>query len=155
MQTTIDIRTDDLTAAATRRLVEFHLAGMHGTSPPESVHALGMEALRHPSVAVWSAWIDGELAGIGALKTLDAHRGEIKSMRVDDRFRGCGVGRALLRHVVEQARERGMSTVWLETGATEDFVPAQRLYESEGFTYCGPFGDYSPDPFSVFMTRVL
>ena len=155
MQTTIDIRTDDLTAAATRRLVASHLAGMHDTSPPESVHALGVEALRHPSVSVWSAWIDGELAGIGALKELDARRGEIKSMRVDDRFRGHGVGRALLRHIVDQARERGMTSLWLETGTTEDFHPAQRLYESEGFAYCDPFADYALDPFSVFMTRSL
>ena len=155
MQTTIEIRTDDLTAPATRRLVEFHLAGMHDTSPPESVHALGIEALRHPSVSVWSAWIDGELAGIGALTALDAHRGEVKSMRVDDRFRGHGVGRALLRHIVDRARERGMSSLWLETGTTEDFLPAQRLYESEGFAPCGPFEGYAPDPFSVFMTREL
>ncbi|WP_127820119.1 GNAT family N-acetyltransferase [Microbacterium sp. CPCC 204701] len=155
MQTTIEIRTDDLTSTATRRLVEFHLAGMHDTSPPESVHALGVAALRHPSVSVWSAWIHGELAGIGALKALDAQRGEIKSMRVDDRFRGYGVGRALLRHIVDQARSRGMSSLWLETGTTEDFVPAQRLYESEGFAYCGPFADYAPDPFSVFMTHAL
>lgn len=155
MQTTIDIRTDDLTTAATRRLVEFHLAGMHDTSPPESVHALGVEALRHPAVSVWSAWIDGELAGIGALKALDAQRGEIKSMRVDDRFRGHGVGRALLRHILDSARDRGMTSLWLETGTTEDFQPAQRLYESEGFAYCGPFADYALDPFSVFMTRAL
>lgn len=155
MQRTIEIRTDDLTGDATRRLIAFHLAGMHDTSPPESVHALDIEALRHPSLSVWSAWIDDELAGVGALKALDAHRGEIKSMRVDDRFRGAGVGRALLRHIVDDARRRGMSSLWLETGTTEDFAPAQRLYESEGFVRCGPFEDYAPDPFSVFMTRTL
>jgi putative acetyltransferase len=155
MQRTIEIRTDDLSGEATRRLIALHLAGMHDTSPSESVHALDIEALRHPSLSVWTAWIDGELAGVGALKSLDAHRGEIKSMRADDRFRGTGVGRALLRHIVEEARRRGMSSLWLETGTTEDFVPAQRLYESEGFVFCGPFEDYALDPFSVFMTRAL
>jgi putative acetyltransferase len=155
MQRTIEIRTDDLTGDATRRLIAFHLAGMHDTSPPESVHALDIEALRHPSLSVWSAWIDDELAGVGALKALDADRGEIKSMRVDDRFRGAGVGRALLRHIVDDARRRGMTSLWLETGTTEDFAPAQRLYESEGFVRCGPFEGYAPDPFSVFMTRTL
>ena len=155
MQRTIEIRTDDLSGEATRRLVAFHLAGMHDTSPPESVHALDVDALRHPSLTVWSAWIDGELAGVGALKALDADRGEIKSMRVDDRFRGAGVGRALLQHIMADARRRGMSSLWLETGTTADFTPAQRLYQSEGFTQCGPFGDYALDPFSVFMTRTL
>jgi putative acetyltransferase len=151
----IEIRVDDLAGEATRALIAFHLDGMHDTSPPESVHALDIDGLRHPSVTFWSAWIDGELAGIAALKSIDAERGELKSMRVDDRFRGSGVGRALLRHLVAEARRRGMMSLWLETGSPDDFVPAQRLYESEGFTRCGPFDGYNDDPFSVFMTRTL
>ena len=149
----IEIRTDDLSGAATRALIAFHLDGMHDTSPPESVHALGIEGLRHPSITFWSAWIGAELAGIGALKTLDAQRGELKSMRVDDRFRGAGVGRALLRHIVAESRLRGMTSLWLETGSTAEFLPAKRLYESEGFVVCGPFEGYVLDPFSIFMTR--
>ncbi|MDY0910829.1 GNAT family N-acetyltransferase [Microbacterium sp. CFBP9034] len=155
MEATILIQPDDLSGDATRRLIAFHLEGMHDTSPPESVHALDVEALRDPAISFWSGWIDGELAGIGALKAIDAERGELKSMRVDDRFRGYGVGRVLLRHIVEVARERGMTSLWLETGDSADFVPAQRLYESEGFVRCGPFGGYVPDPFSVFMTRAV
>ena len=151
----IEIRLDDLSGDAIRELIAFHLDGMHDTSPPESVHALDIDGLRHPSITFWSAWIDGELAGIGALKTIDAERGELKSMRVDDRFRGSGVGRAILRHIVEAARERGMTSLWLETGSPEDFLPAVRLYESEGFTRCGPFEGYTDDPFSVFMTRTI
>lgn len=151
----IEIRPDDLSGEAIRRLVAFHLADMHETSPPESVHALDVDALRHPSVAIWSAWIGDELTGIAALKALDESRGEIKSMRVDDRFRGAGVGRALLRHVIAVARERGMTSLWLETGAAAEFAPARRLYESEGFTVCGPFDDYADDPLSLFMTRAL
>ena len=155
MQRTIDIRPDDLSGDATRRLIAFHLAGMHDTSPPESVHALGLDELQVPSVSVWSAWIDDGIAGIGALKDLGEGRGEIKSMRVDDRFRGHGVGRALLRHIVARAEEAGMASLWLETGTTADFIPARRLYESEGFAVCGPFASYRPDPHSVFMTRSL
>ena len=151
----IEIRVDDLAGEATRALIAFHLDGMHDTSPPESVHALDIDGLRHPSITFWSAWIGGELAGIAALKSIDAERGELKSMRVDDRFRGSGVGRALLRHLIAEARRRGMTSLWLETGSPDDFVPAQRLYESEGFTRCGPFEGYTDDPFSVFMTRTL
>ena len=151
----IDIRTDDLAAEATRTLIARHLHGMHDSSPPESVHALDADGLRHPAITFWSAWIDGELAGIGALKEIDAERGELKSMRVDDRFLGLGVGRAILRRIVAEARARGLTSLWLETGATEDFVPALRLYASEGFVPCGPFEGYAEDPFSVFMTRAL
>ena len=151
----IEIRTDDLSGDAIRALIAFHLDGMHDTSPAESVHALDLDGLRHPSITFWSAWIGAELAGIGALKRIDGERGELKSMRVDDRFRGSGVGRAILRHIVAEARARGMTSLWLETGSPEDFVPAQRLYESEGFIRCGPFEGYTDDPFSVFMTRTL
>jgi putative acetyltransferase len=151
----IEIRVDDLSGDHVRALILSHLDGMHDTSPAESVHALDIEGLRHPSITFWSAWIEGQLAGIGALKAIDAHRGELKSMRVDDAFRGSGVGRALLRHIVAEAQARGMTSLWLETGSPEDFVPAQRLYESEGFTRCGPFEGYTDDPFSVFMTRAI
>ncbi|WP_344096442.1 GNAT family N-acetyltransferase [Microbacterium deminutum] len=155
MNSTIEIRVDDLSGDATRALITAHLHGMHDSSPPESVHALDLDGLRHPAVTFWSAWIDGRLAGIGALKRLDAERGELKSMRVDDRFRGTGVGRALLRHIIDVARERGMASLWLETGSTDEFLPAQRLYESEGFVQCGPFEDYVLDPYSIFLTRAL
>ena len=155
MGTAIEIRVDDLSGDATRALITAHLAGMHDTSPPESVHALDLDGLRDPAITFWSAWSGAELAGIGALKRLDAQRGELKSMRVDDRFRGTGVGRALLRHIVEEARGRGMTSLWLETGSTAEFLPAKRLYESEGFVECGPFEGYALDPFSIFLTRTL
>jgi len=43
----------------------------------------------------------------------------------------------------------------LETGARPYFQPAQALYRSHGFVECGAFGDYAPDPDSVFMTLAL
>jgi putative acetyltransferase len=155
MQRTIVIIPDDLTGDDTRRLVASHLSALVGTAPPESIHALDVDALRAPGIAVWSAWIDGRIAGIAALRTLAPDRGEIKSMRVDDAFRGAGVGRALLDHLVDEARRRGMSSLWLETGITADFAPAHRLYTSAGFTDCGAFEGYRPDPHSRFMTLAL
>lgn len=151
----LEIRVDDLSSEQTRALIAVHLSGMLDHSPADSMHALDTDGLRHPSITVWSAWHDGELAGVGGLKSLDAARGEIKSMRVDDRFRGTGVGRALLHHIVAAARERGMTSLWLETGSSAEFAPARRLYESEGFVPCGPFDEYRLDVHSVFLTRAL
>ncbi len=74
-------------------------------------------------------------------------------MRVADAYLGRGAGRAMLDHLVERAKAEGMTSLWLETGASEDFQPAQRLYETGGFVRCGPFEGCGPDPFSVFMTR--
>jgi len=151
----LEFRRDDLTGEPTRALITRHLAGMYASSPPESVHALDIDRLRQPDVTFWSVWIAEDIVGCGALKRLDARRGEIKSMRVADAFLGRGIGRAILNHLIEQARERGMESLWLETGSTPDFVPALRLYESAGFVRCGPFDGYIEDPFSVFMTRSI
>ncbi len=147
------IRRDDLSGEATRRLIARHLAGMHEDSPPGGVFALDVEALRAGDVTFWSAWLGDEIAGCGALKRLDAERGEIKSMRVADAFLGRGVGRAILEHLIAEARSRAMTSLWLETGSGEAFAPALRLYESAGFTRCGPFAGYADNGFSVFMTR--
>jgi putative acetyltransferase len=146
-------RLDDLSGAPTRALIARHLAGMHEHSPPESVHAFDVDKLRAPGVTFWSAWIGEDVAGCGALKRLDDARGEIKSMRVADAFLGRGVGRAILVFIIDQARARGMRTLWLETGSAPAFAPALRLYESAGFMRCGPFDGYVEDPFSIFMTR--
>lgn len=151
----LEFRVDDLSGDATRALVARHLAGMFEDTPPENVFALDVDALRDPKVTFWSGWDGDELVVIGALKTMDAANGELKSMRVADAHRGTGAGRAILRHIVDEARARGMRTLWLETGSPESFLPARRLYASEGFVECGAFGDYPENPFSVFMTRDL
>ncbi|PTT21066.1 GNAT family N-acetyltransferase, partial [Microbacterium sp. HMWF026] len=135
----LTIHVDDLTGDATRALVAAHLAGMLENTPAESVHALDADRLAADGVTVWSAWVDDELAGIGACKDIDHDRAELKSMRVVGAHLGQGVGRAILRHIMEDAKERGIRSLWLETGSTDDFLPARRLYASEGFEECPPF----------------
>jgi putative acetyltransferase len=156
----LEIVPDDLSGEPVRRLIARHLAGMHESSPPESVHAFDLERLRQPDLLFFSAWLGGELAGCGALKLLGeapggGREGELKSMRVHDRFLGQGVGRALLLRLLAEAKARGLERLWLETGSTPSFTPALRLYESAGFRRCGPFGDFQEDPFSRFLTREL
>jgi len=76
-------------------------------------------------------------------------------MRTPSALRRRGAGRAILAHIVDVARSRGYERLSLETGSMDAFTPAHRLYESFGFTYCGPFGEYVLDPNSVFMTLRL
>ena len=151
----VDIRVDDLQGEAVKGLLTLHLAAMHQHSPPESVHALPIDALRHPSITFWTAWAHGELLGCGALKRLDPDHGELKSMRTADAHLRKGVARALLRHIESAARAEGIRRLSLETGSTAPFAAALGLYASEGFVTCGPFADYTLDPFSVFMTKLL
>lgn len=147
------IRVDDLTSPETLALVREHLTQMHGQSPACSVHALGVDALRAPSVTLYTAWRDGQLGGMAALQRLNRQNAELKSMRTAADARGTGLGRILLRHLVEVARADGVAALWLETGSDDAFAAARGLYRSEGFADCPPFGSYAPDPLSVFMTR--
>ena len=66
-----------------------------------------------------------------------------------------GIGAAILQVMLADARALGLSEVNLETGSVEFFAPARRLYARHGFTECGPFGSYLPDPASTFMTLRL
>ncbi|MFC4728278.1 GNAT family N-acetyltransferase [Coralloluteibacterium thermophilus] len=151
----MDIRIDPLTGPAIAALLQEHLDDMALHSPPESVHALDLERLRRPGITFWTAWEDGALLGCAALRALDAEHAELKSMRTARAHLRRGVAAALLRHVMEEARRRGFRRLSLETGSPAAFLPARALYTRFGFVLCGPFGNYGPDPYSVFMTRAL
>ena len=90
-----------------------------------------------------------------ALRQLGPEHGEVKSMHTAESARGRGVGSALLRRLMDTARARGMRRLSLETGSWPYFLPARALYARHGFVECPPFGDYSEDPNSVFMTLRL
>lgn len=151
----MDIREDDLTGEEVIQLLAEHLTHMQSIRPIESVHVLGLEALRSPDVTFWSAWVDDKLAGCGALKEIDAKTGEIKSMRTAKAHRRKGVASALLEHIIHEAKQRTYDVLKLETGARPEFVSARSLYERYGFEYIGPFANYREDPNSVFMMKWL
>ena len=155
------IKTDDLRGPEIYALLQEHLRNMALHSPPESVHALDIDALRQPAITFWTAWDNTELLGCGALKLLharsadDAPHAEIKSMRTAAAHLRKGVARAVLSHIIEVARQRGYARLSLETGSAPAFKPAHQLYKDFGFVDCGPFSDYVEDPFSIFMTQRL
>jgi putative acetyltransferase len=151
----VNIRLDDLRGPEIRELLEEHLRNMRQISPPESIHALDLEALRGPEISFWTAWDDGQLLGCGALKELDARHAEIKSMRTASAHRRKGVARKLLAHMLDEAGRRRYSRLSLETGSMPAFEPARTLYASLGFARCKPFADYVDDPNSVFMSLEL
>ena len=151
----LTLRIDDLRGAAIAALLEAHLAFARSQSPPESVHAFDVERLRAPDVTFWSAWAGDQLVGCAALKELSREHGEVKSMHVAAAHRGRGVGRRLVEHLLEVARERGYRRLSLETGTEDGFTAARALYESFGFAPCAPFGQYRDDPHGLCMTLDL
>jgi putative acetyltransferase len=151
----MEIHTDDLTSPQIIHLLREHLHSATLHSPPESIHALDVEALRKPEVTFWSAWEGTVLLGCAAIRELDPLHGEVKSMRTATAHLRKGVAAKLLQHVVAEAKHRGYERLSLETGSMEAFAPARNLYARFGFEPCGPFADYVEDPYSVFMTMGL
>jgi len=146
---------DDLAGPEVAALLALHLGEMHQWSPACKVHAMPLERLRQPDVTFYSAWDGATLAAVGALKHLGDQRGELKSMRAAPAYRGQGAGKAILEHLMAEARRRRYTWLGLETGRPEPFVPARTLYASYGFNDCEAFADYVLDEWSVCMSRAL
>jgi putative acetyltransferase len=151
----MNIKVDDLTGSEVVSLIGEHLQGMTLHSPPESIHALGLDELKKPEITFWTAWEGEQLMGCGALKEIDSQHGELKSMRTSSAYLRKGVAQAMLEHIIKEARGRGYTRLSLETGSMEAFLPARKHYEKYGFVYCPPFGNYVEDPNSVFMSMEL
>lgn len=151
----LEIRLDDPKSTEVAELVNGHLAAMARHSPPESAHALGVEGLSAPEVTLWTVREGSILVGCGALKELDRQHGEVKSMHTVSTYLRRGVATMLLEHMLGVARDRGYSRLSLETGSMAAYAPARALYAHFGFEVCDPFGSYTEDPNSVFMTRML
>jgi putative acetyltransferase len=119
--------------------------------PPESHHGVDINSLRAENVLFAVARNERTQAmGCGALLMAQGYA-ELKRMYVPEASRGSGVGRALLEFLEAQAMARGVELFRLETGYLQ--TAALRLYGRAGYQRCPPFGDYLPDPNSVFMEK--
>ncbi len=136
-------------------MLRFHFDTNMAVTPPGSAHVFDVSRLKQSDVFFWTAWNDEVLMGTGAFKLLDALHGEIKSMHTLQTARRSGVGAAMLLHIMDQAKAKGLKRLSLETGSFDFFAPARALYARHGFGECAPFGDYRPDPNSAFMTREI
>jgi putative acetyltransferase len=142
-----------LDVAQVLAMLRFHFDTNMAVTPPGSAHVFDVSRLKQSDVFFWTAWNDEILMGTGALKLLDTSHGEIKSMHTLQTARRSGVGAAMLLHIMDQAKAKGLKRLRLETGSFDFFAPARAFYARHGFQECAPFGDYKPDPNSTFMTR--
>jgi len=151
----MQIRTGDTFDPRVIALLDYHVATARAHTGLGSAHALDLSGLRASDVALWTGW-DGEmLVAVGALKTLAPDHGEVKSMHTLQAARRRGFAGRMLRHIIDEARARGMVRLSLETGSWDYFRPAHALYQAHGFVPCGPFEGYAEDPNSLFMTLAL
>ena len=136
-------------------LFDRHTADMHADTPPESIHMMDKGALADPGIRFFVLREGGTPLAMGAFKRIDADHAEIKSMHVLAEARGRGLSKAMLDHLVAEARKDGFTRLSLETGVQPTFVAARALYARAGFEECPPFEGYCDDPNSVFMTKIL
>lgn len=90
-----------------------------------------------PDGRLYIATVDGQPAGCVALRRLDATTGEVKRLYVRPGCRGCGLGLALARRVVEDARSIGYGRLVLDT--LDRMTSARKIYEALGFRRTVPY----------------
>lgn len=134
-------------------LIEERMTHSRAILPPQSIHTFDLSQLDRPGILFWTVRVEGVLAGCGALKEESDGSGEIKSMFIRPAWRGQGLSRKILEAMEIKARDTGLVRLNLETGSNS--LAARALYESLGYSYCAPFGEYRADPLSVFMTKNL
>ena len=152
---TITITEESPLAEDLALLFDRHTADMHADTPPESIYMMDRGALAATGIRFFVLRDGGAPLAMGAFKAIGPGHAELKSMHVLAEARGRGLSRQMLDHLLAEAVREGHRRLSLETGIQPTFVAARALYERAGFALCGPFGDYGPDPNSVFMTRSL
>ena len=131
-------------------LIEALDAYANALYPPESNHLLDIAALCDPAVTFLVVRDGAAAIGCGAMLRDARGWGEVKRMYVRPDQRGRGIGRRVLAELESLARGQ-LPWLRLETGVHN--AEALALYRRTGFAECAPFGDYAPDPLSVFMEK--
>ena len=157
MSGTIIYERMDPADVALADLIARHAAHSAAHYPADSNHNQDGAALAADGLVMFVGRVGhgGPVVAMGGYKRIAPGQGEVKSMHVAQTARGHGAGAHILGLILEHARAAGLDRLSLETGSLPVSGAARRLYERAGFTDCPPFGSYSPDPMSVFMSRAL
>jgi putative acetyltransferase len=109
-----------------------------------------------PSGQLLLAFVDGALAGCGALRALAdvdyANACEMKRLFVRPAFRRFGLGRALAEALVDEARRAGYSVMLLDT--LDEMESARGLYTTLGFEEIAPYY-FNPIPGAHYLKAEL
>ena len=128
--------------------LESELAALY---PPQSRHGYSVEKLLREAVAFFVTRRDGAPVGCGGVQLFGDEYAELKRMYVRPPFRGLGLGLAMLAHLEDHARRRGVALLRLETGIHQ--TDAVALYERFGFERIAAFAPYRDDPLSAFYEK--
>lgn len=121
--------------------------------PQESRHGYSVEKLLRQNVAFFVVRHEGLEAGCGGIQLFGGDYAELKRMYIRPQYRGLGLGKLMLNHLADYARQRGVNRLRLETGIHQ--AEAIGLYEKFGFQRVGPFGEYTDDPLSIYYEKEI
>ncbi len=109
------------------------LHGVHPHDPKEAVEQdiAMIGKFLPPNGRLILASTDNTVFGTGCLKSINSEIGEIKRMYVDPSYRKIGAGRAILRSLLEAAKQAGYKKVRLDS--PKFMEAAHSLYRSFGF----------------------
>lgn len=129
-----------------------------GQTIPDYVdaHLQDLTRLTPPNGIIYLLVVEGEIAGMGALRKLRDAIGEIKRMYIRPRYRGRGYGKQVLQRLLEVGREFGCSSFLLET--SKFMTVAQHIYRSAGFIEREEYPESETPgilrPYQLYMEKV-
>ncbi|HEX6653020.1 MAG TPA: helix-turn-helix domain-containing GNAT family N-acetyltransferase [Thermoleophilaceae bacterium] len=144
----VEIRTVDPEDPDAQRCLRAYVAELNRRAPdrgfdPSKGSTAEPREVRWPVGAFVVVYLRDEPVGCGAVKHHPGQVTDIKRMWVAESARGLGIGRRLLEHLENLAREHGSREARLETG--DVLGEAIALYRSAGYAEVEPFND---EPFA-------
>ncbi len=144
----VEVRQVDPEMPDAQRCLRAYVAELNRRAPqrefdPSKGSTAEPHEVRPPKGAFVVAYLRGEAIGCGALKHHPGGVSDIKRMWIAESARGLGVGRRLLEHLEQLAREHGSHEAHLET--SDVLSEAVALYRSTGYREVPPFNE---EPFA-------
>lgn len=147
----VNIQRADLKSADVRALITHHHDAALAANAVCEGHALDISDFESGQAELFSAYHGEMLIAIGGLATLSPTMGELKAIHTTQSARGSGVGQLLVSYLIDFAKSKKLQVIKLETGTTDFFSAAERLYRRLGFVECDAFAAYVANPDSLFM----
>ena len=141
---------------ASLRLLDASDTYLGSLYPPESNHLSSPRDLAQAHVRFVGFQEGSDIVGCCAIKILNDDEGlygEIKRLFVLPEHRGRGISKILMEALEQHLIDQGIYRIRLEAGIYQP--EALGLYRRLGYVERGPYGDYAPDPLSVFMEKQL
>ncbi|RXK18505.1 GNAT family N-acetyltransferase [Macrococcus sp. DPC7161] len=79
----------------------------------------------------WLALLDGKIVGTIALTRMKNNNSALKRVYVDENIRNMKIGKKMLDHVIQNAHDDGIKSIYL--GTIDKFEAAQHFYRKNGF----------------------